>query len=104
MATPLPASSRRMAARSSTTSWTPLTRAGLAERQARADHHRARRAWRGHLHHAHVLGRRGVMVEAEAHLPGVEVLGGIDVADRDGNHFELHVHNALLPESRAAVT
>ena len=37
------------------------------------------------------------MVEAEADLPGAEVLRGIDIADRDGNDLELHVYDVTLP-------
>src|ERR1700736_2749098 len=95
MPTPRPASSLRMASRSSTTSWTPLTafnRAGLAQRQALADHHRACRAGWRHLHHPHVPAWPYVVVEGEADLLGVKVLRGVDIAHRDGNDLELHVH------------
>src|SRR5215472_6460823 len=88
MPTPRPASSRRTASRSSTTSRIP-------ERQALADHHRACRARRGHLHHAHVLAGPGVVVEVEADLASVEVLRGVDIAYRDGNDLKLHVHEPL---------
>src|SRR6516164_2445665 len=67
-------------------------RAGLAQRQALADHHRACRPRRGHLHNPHGFAGPDVVVEVETDLPGVEVLRGIDIADRDGNDLELHVH------------
>ena len=70
-------------------------RTRLAQRQALADHHRAGRAGRGHLHNPHCLARADIVVEAEADLAGVEVLRGIDIADGDGNDLELHVHEAL---------
>jgi hypothetical protein len=69
-----------------------LDRAGLAKRQALADHHRAGRAGRRHLHHPHARAWRYVMVQVEPDLLDVEVLGGVDVADRDGNDLKFHVH------------
>src|SRR6266702_3527486 len=83
MPTPRPARSLRTASRFSTTSWTPF-----------ADHRGAGRAGWRHLHHPHVLAGSYIVVEAEADLPRVEVLRGVDVADRDGYDFELHVHDA----------
>src|SRR5262245_26411779 len=69
-----------------------LDRAGLAKRQALADHHGAGRAGRRHLHHPHALAGPYIVVESEADLPGVEILRGVDIAHRNGNYFELHVH------------
>ena len=75
--------------------WASFDRAGLAQRQAFADHYRACRAGRGHLYNAHGLARPDVVVEVDkADLPGVEVLRDIDIADRDGNNLKLHVHKA----------
>jgi len=58
----------------------------------RADHHRARRPGRGHVHHAHRLGGPGVGVEVESQRAGVELLRPVDVGNRDNHHFQLPVH------------
>ena len=71
-----------------------LDRAGLAQRQALADHNRAGRAGWRHLDHTHVLVRAYVVVQVETDLPGVEVLGGVHVANRDWNDLKFHVHEA----------
>jgi hypothetical protein len=79
-----------------------LNRTGLAQRQALADDHRARRARRRHLHHPHGLVGSDVVVQAEAHLPGIEVLRSVNIPHRDGNDLEPHVHDAPLIVCQAA--
>src|SRR5262249_51710554 len=69
-------------------------RAGFSQRQACADYHRACRAGRGHLHNSHGPAWCDVVVEMEADLLGVEVLRSVDIADREWNDLELHVHEA----------
>src|SRR5436309_492927 len=69
-------------------------RAGLAQRQALTDHHRACRAGRGHLYHPHGLVWPRVVIEVEADLAGIKVFGGIDIAYWNGNDLKLHVHEA----------
>jgi hypothetical protein len=56
-----------------------------------ADRDRARRAGRGELHEAQLGCDPVIVIEGE---PGanVELLRPIDVADRNGDQFELHVH------------
>ena len=79
----------------------PLDRAGGAKGQALADHHRAGRPGRGHLHHPQPVVGAGVVVQVEADLLDVEGLGGVDVGDGDGDDLELHVHQASLPRGGA---
>jgi hypothetical protein len=57
-----------------------------------ADHHRARRAGRGHVHHPHRLGGTGVGVQVESQRAGVELLRPVDVGNRDNHHFQLPLH------------
>jgi len=57
-----------------------------------ADHHRACRPGRGHVHHPHRLGGAGVGVEVESQRAGVELLRPVDVGNRDNHHFQLPVH------------
>jgi len=66
---------------------------GAGRHHLGADHHRARRPGRGHVHHPHRLGRLGVGVEAESQRAGVEVLRPVDVGDRDHHNFQLPVHD-----------
>ena len=66
-----------------------------------ADHHRACRPGRGHVHHPHRLGGTGVGVEVESQCAGVELLRPVDVGDRDNHHFQLPVHDIVLSFCRA---
>ena len=56
----------------------------------------------GQLHDARDRADRGVVVDREAELPGVEGLRPVDVGDRHADHFEGPVHQGILPDRRGA--
>ena len=95
--TPPPGEARcsRAASMSLTHSCMPLADPGSPGCSPRPKRHRARRAGRGRLHDAHAA--PGVVhVEREAEPVDVELLGPVDVADRDQHDLERPVHRVLL--------
>jgi hypothetical protein len=63
---------------------------------ALADHDRAARAGRRQLDDAGTVADTGVVVDGEAELLGVELLGAVDVRHRDDDDFQSPVHEWSL--------
>jgi Ca2+:H+ antiporter len=73
-----------------------VQRARLQLRKALTDGDGARRTRRGQLHEANVLAHGVIVVQVEASLIDVEILGTVNVTHRHTDEFKFEVHNSTV--------